>query len=390
MGTETDSKDQVLRKSTTWVVFGDDWGAHPSTTQHLILNMPGDNSAVWIDSIGMRAPRINLMDLRRIISKTGSMFNAGTIETNRLYEGTVGKITRIKPRVLPWHQMPIVVKYNRRWLGKEVPAAMPQNRNEHRILMAANPVAAYYGDVIPHDKLVYLRLDDYSEYPGCDPELVADSEAKIYEQADIIVATARNLLPAEPFTHKGRYLPQGVQTNAFAGVPIEPPRKPVLGFFGSIARWLDFDLIDSVSRQAPEWQLEFIGNPDYVPRSMQEQDNITILPPVPFGELWRSVSHWAAAWIPFKINELTIGVNPLKVREYLAAGLPTHCTPLPEMRDLNEQIFVASDAGQIVTWLRKSLRDDSVELRRKRRLGIENESWHARASALMAMVGNTD
>jgi len=352
--------------------------------------MPPDHSAVWIDSIGMRAPEINLTDFRRIISKTSSMFDKSTIETNRLYEGTVGKVTRIKPRILPWHQLPIAVEYNKRWLGKEVPAAMPQDHNECRILMAANPVAAYYSDVIAHDKFVYLRLDDYSEYPGCDPKLVADAEAMIYERADIIVATARNLLPVEPFTHKGRYLPQGVQANAFSGVPIKPPRKPVLGFFGSIARWLDFDLIVSVSRQAPEWRLEFVGNSDYVPRSMREQDNITILPAVPFSELWRSVSHWAAAWIPFKINELTVGVNPLKVREYLAAGLPTHCTPLPEMRDLNDQIFVTSDADQIVTWLRKSLRDDSAQLRQKRRITMESESWHARAISLLTMLDITD
>ena len=52
-----------------WIVFADDWGAHPTTTQHLILNMPAGDKIIWVDSIGMRSPRICIKDTRRIISK---------------------------------------------------------------------------------------------------------------------------------------------------------------------------------------------------------------------------------------------------------------------------------------------------------------------------------
>lgn len=390
MRPKTYSKDRGLKIKTTWIVFGDDWGVHPSTTQHLILNMPADNSAIWIDSIGMRAPKINLVDFRRILSKVTALFDIHASAANRLYQGSVGRVTRIKPRVLPWHHISIAVNYNKRWLNKAISAALGHEHAADRILLTANPVVAYYSDALTFDRIVYLRLDDYSEYPGCDPALVADAEAKIYAQADLIVATARALLPGQPFACKSRYLPQGVQTDAFIGVPVQPSREPVLGFFGSIARWLDFDLIESVAERAPDWQLEFIGKPDYVPASMRKFDNIKILPPAPFDDLWRRISHWAAAWIPFKINDLTVGVNPLKVREYLAAGLPTHCTPLPEVSDLRNQIFVTSDAEQVVAWLWQSLRGDSVELRKKRRAGVENESWKARANALLAMVNNNN
>ena len=382
------SKDRELKIKTTWIVFGDDWGVHPSTTQHLILNMPADNNAIWIDSIGMRSPRINWVDFRRVLSKGSALFDTRASATNRLYRGSVGDVTRIKPHVLPLHHLPAAVKYNKHWLNKKISAALGNGHSDNRILLTANPVVAYYSDALRFDKLVYLRLDDYNEYPGCDPALVADAETKIYAQADLVVATARTLLPGAPFANKGRYLPQGVQTDAFLGVPVEPSREPVLGFFGSIAPWLDFDLIESVAERAPDWTLEFIGKPDYVPASMRKFDNVKILPAVPFDGLWRRISHWTAAWIPFKINELTVGVNPLKVREYLAAGLPTHCTPLPEVTDLASQIFVTSDAEQLVAWLRQSLRGDSAELRMKRRASVANESWNARANTLLAMVNS--
>jgi len=263
---------------------------------------------------------------------------------------------------------------------------LSQHHANRRILLTANPVVAYYCDVLEVDTIIYLRLDDYSQYPGCDPELVADAEAKMYAKADLIIATARSLLPLQPFAAKGRYLPQGVHTDAFSSVPIEPPRKPVLGFFGSVAEWLDFDLIESVATLASEWCLEFIGRPDFVPASLREHKNIKFIEPVPFDELSSRITHWTAAWIPFKINELTVSVNPLKVREYLAAGLPTHCTPLPEAQDLSEHVFLTSNAERIVAWLRRTLTEDSVELRQKRRASVAGETWKARAAALVAYV----
>ncbi|MFQ3409822.1 glycosyltransferase, partial [Escherichia coli] len=44
------------------------------------------------------------------------------------------------------------------------------------------------------------------------------------------------------------------------------------------------------------------------------------------------------AVLPFVVNELTLAANPLKLREYLAAGLPVVATPLPEVQKLGDLI----------------------------------------------------
>ena len=36
-----------------WIVFGDDWGAHPSTTQHLVLHLPAEGAVIWVATIGL-------------------------------------------------------------------------------------------------------------------------------------------------------------------------------------------------------------------------------------------------------------------------------------------------------------------------------------------------
>jgi hypothetical protein len=380
------NRDSKLTTDTAWIVFGDDWGAHPSTTQHLMLNMPASHQVIWVDSIGMRTPKVNVVDARRAFAKALSMFSQGKEEASRLYEGTVGQVRRISPRVVPWHMRPIFRRLNSKWLKENIEDHLDGQSFDRTYLLAANPVVAYYLDAFDVDKVIYLRLDDYSEYPGCDPIMVKDSEELMFERSDIVVATARALLPAKQFQSKGKYLPQGVQVEAFDSVPTTPPKKPVLGFFGSIAEWLDFSLIEAVATQAPDWTLEFIGKPDFVPPELLEFDNIKILDPVPFASLPVHIKHWAAAWIPFKINELTVAVNPLKVREYLAAGLPTHCTPLPEVVELEDDVCISASPDTVVAWMRDSLASDSVERRRSRRLSMEEHSWSARAQAMLGMI----
>jgi hypothetical protein len=375
-----------LVSDITWIVFGDDWGAHPSTTQHLILNMPKEHSAIWLDSIGMRAPGINRVDLARLRKKLSGLFEQRAIGAGRLYPGTIGRVTTIAPRVLPWHHRPLVVKYNRRWLGRTLRELTREHRTTKCVLLTGNPVVSYYVDSIPAEKTIYLRLDDYAVLPGCDPALVAAAEAKMYENADLIVATARALLPQGQFGLKARYLPQGVQTEAFSSVPLRPSGIPVLGFFGSLDSWIDFELIEAVALRAPDWKLEFVGRSNVVLESLRRLPNVKFIERVPFDALASRISHWTAAWIPFRVNQLTVSVNPLKLREYLSAGFPTHCTPIPEADALREHVFVSSDPDAIVGWLRKMLAVDSPASREARRAAVAGDSWAARARTLISFV----
>jgi glycosyltransferase involved in cell wall biosynthesis len=375
----------VFSMAATWLVFGDDWGVHPSTTQHLMLNMPPDHSVIWVNSIGMRRPQLNTADFRRLLAKGSTLVRSQPDQPAGLYVGSIKDVREINPRILPWHENRLARRINRQWFKKNVATEIPKTGSVS-YLLTANPVLAYYHDVFPVDKIIYLRLDDYTEYPGCDASLVRKSEDKMFLEADLIVATAKKLLPTGEYASKGFYLPQGVQADAFDKVPLEPPSKPVLGFFGSIAQWLDFELIKEVAHRVPDWRLEFVGNPDFIPDDLLGIDNIVISEPVPFSALSGRIAHWSAAWIPFKINKLTISVNPLKVREYLAAGLPTHCTPLPEVAELDGQIFVSADAGEIVRWLRRVTDEDSQELRLMRRNLVTEHTWRARSRDLLTLI----
>jgi hypothetical protein len=368
-----------------WIVFGDDWGAHPSTTQHLVLNLPKEDAVIWVDSIGMRKPRLRRVDLERLWGKARGFFDSSAPKA-ALYAGSVGSFHHIRPRVIPWHDKPAAVRFNQGQLRRAIADGMERLSMHDPVLLASYPAVLLYLDAIPHRKLVYLRLDDYSIYPGVDPELVQRTEPGMLDRADAIIATARALTPTGENARKAHYLPQGVHFDHFASTALEIPPGKVLGFFGTLADWLDYDLVSAVAKAAPDWELHFVGKVEYVPASLAKLANVRLFPAVPFGQLPEIVSHWRAAWIPFQLNSLTQGVNPLKIWEYLAAGLPTQCTPLPEVAPLREQVLITADAASITRWLTDILRTDTRETRRARRDSVRNDSWRSRAAALRRIL----
>src|SRR5262249_58603003 len=160
--------------------------------------------------------------------------------------------------------------------------------------------------------VVYLRFDDSSIYPGVDPALVHHTEQRLFERADAIVATARALMPTDTDAHlkKAHYLPQGVHYDHFAATPLAIPQTKVLGFFGTLAEWLDYELIVAVATAAPDWELHFVGKVDYLPAMLEQLPNVRLFPAVPFSQLPRIVAGWRAPWVPLQNHTLTLGVKP--------------------------------------------------------------------------------
>ena len=368
-----------------WIVFGDDWGAHPSTTQHLILNLPPEDRILWFDSIGMRSPSLSLSDMGRIIKKGKSILAPKSLptENTQLYKGNFGHFQRVQPKVLPFHMNKQAISFNGNTLRKLVEDYLREHQAEEPpILLSSTPVAAQYLNHIPHSKSVYLRLDVYEDYPGCDPELVKYTENKMWEKADIIAVTAKALYPGNSADHRTIYLPQGVTGSNFSNVPNTPPGNKILGFFGMLSEWLDYDLIREVARIAPDWTLEFIGKIEDAPSDLKDIPNIKLLPPVPFNELAQAITQWSAAWIPFKVNRLTLAVNPLKLTEYLAAGISTHCSPLPEAERFGHIVEITDNAERVKAWMEESLATDNEQLREQRKRAMDNESWAHRSKQL--------
>ena len=214
--------------------------------------------------------------------------------------------------------------------------------------------------------------------------------------ADVVVASAvdlqQELADLRPDTV---LVPNGVNYRHFAR-PFEPPEdlaalagRPIVGYYGALAEWVDYDLIDHAARQLPEYEFVFIG-PDY-DGTMQnapafQRPNVTWLGPRPYGELPAYLQRFSVATIPFHVNEVTHAVSPLKLFEYMAGGRPVVTPALRECARY-PAVLIASDPDDYVAQLRAAvaLGDDPQYVSLLRRTARAN-TWEERAGTLIDAV----
>ncbi len=369
-----------------WLIFGDDWGLHASTTQHLARNLPASDRVLWVNSIGMRAPQLVPKDIRRLFAKGRSMLSSPIASPGNRVQ-IPQNLTVLSPIVVPWHLHPWIHPINRRSLQGMIRRAMQRNGIRRVAVLAANPVGILYLDGLPTDSLSYLRLDNYAKMAGVDPALAEQAEERMFASADFIFATARNLLPGEGRSKaRGIYLPHGVDIAHFGAIPLEPPRSRVVGFYGLMDERIDHQLVLAVTAAFPDWTFDFVGPIRTMPASMRTRPNVRLHPGVSYAELPSVIRNWDAAWIPYTLDEWTMSINPLKLREYLAAGLAAFSTPLPEAKSLAPWVTTGASPDDVKTWLANTVQPDNASERGRRRESVSHDSWVSRADMVRALI----
>ena len=211
-----------------------------------------------------------------------------------------------------------------------------------------------------------------------------EMEEKLLDECDLILATAEELcLKKERKNKKPILLPHGVDFYHFrsGGKGYNTPKelmgisKPIIGFFGAISAWLDFNLIIEIATECPDWSFVFIGPVDTDIKRLVKFSNIHFIGKVAYEKLPVYAAAFDLAIVPFLINELTISVNPLKILEYLACGLPVVTTNLPETRKFSDVIYIANDYNEFLKNIKCALCENSYESRSKRIEVAKRHSW---------------
>lgn len=207
--------------------------------------------------------------------------------------------------------------------------------------------------------LLYDCNDDHSSFPG----MRSWTEAYFYKtsrEADAVFASSQALLDKITNVRGGvdgcEYLGNGVDFDHFqtggsesSQIPGNGEGKPRLGYIGALAPWLDFEAIASVARARPGWEIVLVGPvllgvEDRV-LELTSLPNVFHLPAVSYDRLPGILKQFDLGLIPFRYNELTRGVNPNKLYEYLAAGLPVVTTRFSDEVKRYPELVESVDPG---------------------------------------------
>jgi len=211
-------------------------------------------------------------------------------------------------------------------------------------------------------------------------------ELDYLRQVDAVVTTSTALLQ-----QKSR-----IQPNAFCvknGVNFElfnqanqladkkPTVKPIVGYLGTADDRIDLPLVEYCIRTMPDVLFQFVGevNEPKIMEQLSAYPNVTFTPPHQPQALPPLLARMKAAIIPYVRNEHTYTIYPLKINEYLAAGLPVVSTPFAILDDFEGVVELAKEPEEFAQALQRALADDTPQRREQRVAMAKNNSWEQRA-----------
>ncbi|MDB5360278.1 MAG: putative glycosyltransferase [Rhodospirillales bacterium] len=368
------------------IVFGEDWGRHPSSTQHLVKRLAADRRVVWVNSIGLRRPRLGFADLKRIVQKLrAALFgrSGGPVER----EPVPPNLSVVAPLALPWPGNPLAAWLNRRLVGRQVRRVMAARGIVRPVLWASLPTVVDLMGAFGERATLYYCGDDFAHLAGVDHGPVTRAETRLAAKADRILAASPALAARFP-TAKTLMLPHGADIALFAApAPRAPdlPEGPVAGFYGSLSAWLDQALLAEAARRLPGWTFLVIGEVRVPVERLTSVPNVRLIGPRPHSALPGYCQHWQVSLLPFIDNAQIRASNPLKLREYLATGQPIVSTPFPALDAYADLISIAPDAAGFVAAIEQSLHEPDAR-RAERRDRVRSETWEARAAQVATLI----
>jgi glycosyltransferase involved in cell wall biosynthesis len=385
-----------MRGAPTWtfVVFGDDWGRHVSSMQHVFRMLLDQATVVWVDAIGHREPTLSVADARRAAQKAVAMVGRTRVgePVRRSAVPDVRPHAHVRPRVLPWHRNAVVSRFNRWSLERDIRRALAQVDcdPDRVVVVSGSPPSAPLVGRLGERSAIYFCMDDFLELPGTTPAMIAPLERQLLERVDAVVATAATLLVKKRCASGTAFhLPQGVNYDHFATPRAVPPElaslpRPIVGFAGGVGAAVDVDTLQALARAMPHGSIVLVG-PVTLPEARLRAPNIHVLGNRPYADLPAYVQAFDVGIIPYLESDWTRAVDPLKLLEYLAAGLPVVASPLPEIAKYSDVVSMAPLGAEFVHAV-VAATGASVESRERGRAVARRHTWAVRAQQFLDIV----
>jgi glycosyltransferase involved in cell wall biosynthesis len=388
----TPQETQTLRGKEIVCVGFAEWDAElPTNQHHLMSRLAETNRILFIESLGLRRPQLALRDVRRL--------------RRRLRDGLgglrqEGDVHVLSPLALPAHGYRLARLANRFLLRLQVGNAVARLGLHRPILWGYVPHAEVLIDVLKPSLVVYHCVDDLAAQKGVDAKSFRASEQRFAAHADLVLASAPSLSERlRRISDRVLDAPNVADVDFFATALADGPvdqavarlPAPRIVFNGAIvATKLDVELLAELARTRRDWSFALVGpiglgDPRTDVSTLRREPNIHLLGPRPYQMLPDVLRGADAAVIPYAVNALTASVFPMKVYEYLAAGLPVVATPLPALEGVHG-VTIVRDVRSASHALEQLMSEDTPERRREQSLTAAGHSWTDRLAEIATAI----
>lgn len=275
---------------------------------------------------------------------------------------------------------------------------------EGTTLFISWPINKYFVEKFPKAKLIYDYIDelDVFDAAGATEKEMIKNHKELVREADLVVCTADKLLnDVKKLNPKKAILaPNAVTLSHFSVKPKKAAedigefvkaKKKIIGYYGAIAEWFDYDLLEKIAELRPEYEFVMIGPLDYDKtlshnKHLFEIKNIHFIGAKKFEELPSYLYYFDVAIIPFLINKITESTSPVKLFEYMAGGRPIVTTPMHECKKY-KSVLIADGAGEFVAKLDEAIRlKEYRDYKNQLAQDAKENTWKARVEQIIKNI----
>lgn len=256
------------------------------------------------------------------------------------------------------------------------------------VSIVQHPFWTRTADAVPGARVVYDCMDHHEGFGNNAPDILA-LEAALIRESDLVVVTSSWLydrLAAR--TRACALVRNAAEYSRFSVAPDVPYRdrsgRRVIGYYGAVAEWFDVDLVGRVAAAHPDCEVLIVGA-DTVGAGarLAHCANVRFTGEVPYERLTHYLYGFDVCMLPFRVIDLTLATNPVKVYEYLSAGKTVVSVDLPELRQMDGLISVARTHEAFVDAVGSALaRPPSRAEIAARREFAGSQTWSHRAAEL--------
>lgn len=245
---------------------------------------------------------------------------------------------------------------------------------------------------LPENKMIYDCCDEVAEFSSAYVDLARGNEEKLIKKASIVFTSAQNLYDRIVKQNANTFLVRnGAEFEHFyrdKEYQKDTPKKKIAGFVGAISDWVNIEMIISAAKALPDVDFHMVGPINTDVSSLKKMENVKFFGKQDYEKLPEFYHSFTVGIIPFRINKLTLGVNPIKFYEYCAAGKPVVATSLPELKQYEPNIYCIDTVEEFVKAIEKAIKEED-QSRYNARIEIAKEnSWTARAKAIDKCMKN--
>lgn len=241
-------------------------------------------------------------------------------------------------------------------------------------------------------KVVYDCLDDWDGemFKGIGQPLL-EEERNLVKEADLLTVTAGLLYKkwhdqnstctlvrnAADYEHFVKASPNNL---------LKDIKKPVIGFFGGIADWIDIDMIHYAASRGKGWSFVLIGGIFTDVSSIKKLPNVHLPGNQPYMDMPAYLYNFDVCLIPFKKNKVTEAVDPVKLYEYFSSGKPVVARDLYELRRYKDCLYLYEGREEFVDCIERALHEQDTIIREERRKVAASNTWNERINLIHGKI----